>query len=372
MTTTTPDAIAIPEARQPSSKVRFGVAFLIGLILTTTIGVGALYAYDQQQVGRVLPGVSIGGVDVGGLDPTSASERLQAEYASLGEGEIVINGPAGAHRITYAEIGRGPDIEAMLSEAAAVGRSGGVVERIVADVRTAVRGVALTPRVTYDTDRLAQLIEGHAASLARQPQNASIRITEKKDYVVVPGTDGRVADPSVPIAEAATILGALDAPAQISVDLPVAPVAPRVTTAEAQQAKTDAERLTAKIAVEVGDKKHSISQARLRSWVTFGPIAGRSYGPTIDTTELDKVLQRLARKIDKPAINASFTTSGGRISGVTPSHAGRKMNVKSTNKAVVSLLAARAAGAATGSIEPTLKVIEPALTTAEAKDARPA
>ena len=42
--------------RKSSAALRFGVAFLIGLIAAMALGVGALYAYDQQYVGRVLPG----------------------------------------------------------------------------------------------------------------------------------------------------------------------------------------------------------------------------------------------------------------------------------------------------------------------------
>ena len=46
----------------------------------------------------------------------------------------------------YEEIGGGPDVEAMVAEALAVGRDGNPVERVVADARTALRGVTLTPR----------------------------------------------------------------------------------------------------------------------------------------------------------------------------------------------------------------------------------
>ena len=52
--------------RRPSARLRFGVAFLIGLIATLGLGAGALYAYDQQYTGRVLPGVTVGGVDLSG------------------------------------------------------------------------------------------------------------------------------------------------------------------------------------------------------------------------------------------------------------------------------------------------------------------
>ena len=87
MTTTTESIVQPSESRRPSARLRFGVAFLVGLIPAMALGVGALYAYDQQYVGRVLPGVSVGDVDLSGLTEAEAERRRsQGAYASLGEG----------------------------------------------------------------------------------------------------------------------------------------------------------------------------------------------------------------------------------------------------------------------------------------------
>ena len=129
MTTTTPDSvgIAVAESRRPSGRLRFAVAFLVGLLLATIIGAGAMYAYDQQYVDRVLPGVRIGTVDLSGLDDEAATAALQEAYGSLTEGEIVLTSPAGETTISYDDIGRGPDVNAMLADALAVGRDGNAV-----------------------------------------------------------------------------------------------------------------------------------------------------------------------------------------------------------------------------------------------------
>src|SRR5918995_2219337 len=124
MTTTTPESIgvAVPDARRASPRLRFAVAFIVGLLVATVAGVGALYAYDQQYIGRVLPGVRVGPVDLSGLAPAVAADRLREAYGSLGEGEITLTTPAGDTTISYADFGRGPDIEAMVADALAVGR----------------------------------------------------------------------------------------------------------------------------------------------------------------------------------------------------------------------------------------------------------
>jgi vancomycin resistance protein YoaR len=372
MTTTTPETvgIAVPETRRPSGRLRFLIAFIIGLLLATIVGAGAMYAYDQQYVNRVLPGVRIGTVDLSGLDEAAAAERLQEAYGAFGEGEILLTSPVGETTISYADIGRGPDIEAMLAEALAVGREGNAIERVIADARTAIRGVTLEPRVTYDADALAEEVVAFADSLAREPVDASVETVESR-FVVHAGVAGRAVDPVGSVKAALADVAELGAPAALTYALPVHALEPEITTAEASSAKAAAERVAAKITLTAKTGSSDITMSRLRSWLSFAATADGGYAANLDTTELPAVLKKMAKKLNQAAVNASFKTSGGRISGVTPSKTGYKMDINATAKQVEALIAARLAGGTPNKIEPKTIVTQPALTTAEAKAARP-
>jgi vancomycin resistance protein YoaR len=373
MTTTTPETVTIPvpETARTSVRMRFAVAFLVGLISALAVGVGALYAYDRQYSGRVLPGVRVGDVELSGLDPASAADRLRAAYGSLAEGSITITSPQAKRTISFASIGRGPDVEAMVDEALGVGRDGNAIDRAIANTRTAVRGVTLTPRVTFDADAFADEVLEFAESLARRPIDAYVSVVDKTTFTVIPAVEGRLTDPAVPVQAALTDLGELDAPRQLSYELPVRVVEPTVTTEEAAKAKKDAERIAAPINLKHDGKTEGISTRRLRSWMTFAPTVEGGYGVTIDSTKLDPVLARLAKRFDRAPVNASFTTSGGRITGVTASKKGYTVDLTQTRAQVQAVLDARIAGATTSTIKPTVTSIEPALTTAEAQAARP-
>src|SRR6188474_2380750 len=82
------EVIAIERPRH-RARTRFAVAFLISVLAGLAIGAGALYAYDRQYTGRVLPGVSVGGIDLSGLSPDAAAERLHDAYDRFGEGQAV-------------------------------------------------------------------------------------------------------------------------------------------------------------------------------------------------------------------------------------------------------------------------------------------
>jgi vancomycin resistance protein YoaR len=372
MTTTTPDTVLIetPEARRSSTRLRFAVAFLVGLIASMAIGVSALYAYDRQYVGRILPGVAIGSLDLSGLDAVAAGAAIRQVYGYLGEGSITFKTRDSERTITFAEIGRGPDVDAMVAEALAVGRDGNAVERIIADARTALRGVALTPKVTFDADALAEHALSYAESLAREPRDALVSLVDQ-EFAVVPAVDGRLADPAPPVQAALGDLGELTALPQLTYEMPVRSVPPGTTTDEASTAKSDAERITAPILFAGRAQDQEITAARLRTWLSFAPTTDGGYGVAVNTAGLEDVLKKVAKKVDRAPVNASFTTSGSRITGVTESRTGFKLDLEATKQQVQDLLDARVAGAVTTALDPTIKVLQPRLTTEEAQAARP-
>ena len=199
MTTTTPDSVGVtvPETRRPSGRVRFAVAFLVGLLAGDRRRVpGPCTRTTSNTSAACCPASGSARSTCPGLEPAVAAERLRDAYGSLGEGEIIVKSPQGTTSISFADIGRGPDVEAMLAEALAVGREGNPVERVIADARTAIRGVTLQPRVTYDPDALAERIVAYADSLAREPVDGSVEAVKTR-FVVHAGVAGRLADAAV-------------------------------------------------------------------------------------------------------------------------------------------------------------------------------
>jgi vancomycin resistance protein YoaR len=359
------------EPRRPSARVSFGVAFVLGLIGALLLGVGALYAYDRQFTGRILPGVHVGSIDLSGLSADEARAALQQAYGSLSDGQLVLIGDAGEHVIRYADVGRGPDLDAMLDEAIAVGRDGSPVDRVVADARTVVRGVFLEPKVTVDANALNARITAVADSLRVQPRDASVDRASNGQFHVVDGRTGARADPKPAIAMFLAALGELNAPAELRAELKVSTVDPDVTTDEAAKARQQADRITAEIVLVVGDDRLRISGGELRRWVTFTTSADGTYGPVLDSTPLTEVIQRFAPKVDRDPVDATFTVTDSKVLGVSPSKDGYKLDVPGTVAQVQALFAGRAAGFNATQVVPTLTVTTPALTTAQAEAVAP-
>jgi vancomycin resistance protein YoaR len=357
--------------RRPRAAVRFGVAFLVGMILALAVGVGALYAYDQQYHGRILPGVRVAQIDLAGMTREQAIDRVAAEYGWVSDGAIQINTPDGPLQVPYRLIQRRVDAEALVDAALGVGRSGNAVDRVIAGARTAIRGASVEPTVSFDADALASNIERLARSLDRDPVDAYVTTTDE-GFALTAGSDGRTSDAAPTIEAALAAVGELDAPDVVEVDLETAPVAPEITTADAEAAKATAERIATGIVLTRDDKQVRLNGARIRKWITFGVDESGAYAPVVDTSPLPKELKKLAKKVNVTARSASFKTSGAKITGVIPSRNGKSMDVKATAAEIESLLAARASGGQDAErLKAVMTTVRPKLTTNQAREVIP-
>jgi vancomycin resistance protein YoaR len=355
-----------PAGRSRRLLPRFVLAFVFGLIAVLAIGVGALYAYDQQYQGRILPGVRIGTLDLSGLTAEQAAAQLHERYDGLATGSVILAAGDRNIELPFSRANRGPAIDTMVAQAMSVGRAGNAVERAIANARTAVRGVEIAAQVRYDQDALTRSVNALAAAQDVAPNDATITRT-KTGYTVAPSVTGRQADPSGVLASLTTQLASLDAPAEIRVDLPLIELEPSITTEEANAAVAAANRIAADVRVVNGKDGWTIAASTIRGWISFGRAEDGSYQPQIDTAKIDKALAAAAKGVARAPRNAAFTVRGTKVTRVISSVDGRALDRKATAAKVAALLQTRAAGGPTASVTAVLTVAKPALTTEAAK-----
>ncbi len=369
---TAPSDAAPPAPRlRTTARVRFLVAFLAGLIAALALGAGALYGYDRQYEGRILPGVHVGSVDLSGLSPAAAAQRLEAAYADLSRGELVLTAAGGQTVVRYADVGRRLDVEGLVAEAVAIGHSGSPLERVIGNAKTAIRGIELAPRIVFERDRLATRIRATAAGVEVAPVDATVTLG-KSGFSLTPSKDGRTADADVPTARAIDALGELDAPSRIEVPIPVATIEPNVTTPEAITGRSAAERIARDIDVTVGDDHWTIRASTIRTWLRLTPTVDGRYVPVLQIAGIRPVLERIATNVKRNPKNASFLVGKGSvIVGVTAGRDGRELDIDATARDLAEALIARGGRIEAGDVDATIAVTRPTLTTEEAEKAAP-
>jgi vancomycin resistance protein YoaR len=350
---------------------------LIGFFATLAVGLLALlvvsFGIGLASQGQVLAGVRIGGVEVGGLDREAARARLVERLPAVDTGRAVIVADGVEETVTYAELGRDYELDAMLDAAFDVGRDSGPLADGVARLRTLAHTTSL-PVIVYPYDPAAlDAVSARVSSAVHlDPVEASV---DRVQLRVSPAADGRV-------LAAATVRGAIAAaidstdPADVSLQLAAVSVPPTVSTEEAEAAAEAARAMVPTLELTIpgageDGEPFTISADTIRSWIRFGPVGEQDYAVRLSRGAATATVERLTESVDREGVSARFGVAGSGLGGVIPGQDGRTLDVQQSVADVLAALERRADGDRVPSLALAVDVEEPALTTAAAEEILP-
>ncbi len=374
-TATLPRRIMRPVASAParrSTLIGFAATLAVGLLLL--IGISGAIGFSAE--GKTLPGVSVGGVDISGLDRAAAADRLAEELPSLSSGEAVINVAGTTEVVPFADLGRGYETDAMLDAAFAVGRAGNPLSDAVNRLRTLAHPTTLPVIVhPYDADALADISAGIASRVSRPPVEAAV-LRDGTKFTVRPSEVGNV----LAAADVQQALGsAVDStdPADVNIALTVVSTPPIVDTATAELAAEAASGMVADVALTIAgaaddEEALTIDAETIGSWISFGPQAEMSYTARVHTEAAAAAVAALAEQVNQDPVEARIgVASGGGLGGVIAGQDGRELNVDESVASLLDGLKQRATGSSVPTMGLAVNVTQPSLTTAEAQAALP-
>src|SRR4051812_35693640 len=284
---------------------RLLLAFVVTLVVLIAIVAIGSFVYASSNAGRILPGVSIGGVSVSGLTAADAKTKLQASLPNVAAGALRIKAGSVQDRIGYSEIGRAYNIDSTIEQAMNIGRQGTPLEQLGEQVRTMTAGVTLNPAVSYDPAALQQRVQQIVSTAQVTPVDATI-LFKNGEYVVTPAADGQQVNADEVVRQAIAALNT-DSIADASIDVPAAAVSAAISTPDAEAAVTTLQAVTAEpLTLTIGATTHTIDAATLRGWVRLDEASPGQWSVVVDRGPIDQLAGVLKAQVDQPAVEAEF------------------------------------------------------------------
>jgi vancomycin resistance protein YoaR len=141
------------------------------------------------QAGRVLPGTTVAGVPVGGLDEWGARRMLAPALAREERRPIAVSAPGVRVLLRPEDAGLSLDVDASVRAALARGRTGRPTA-VLARVTAPLRQVEVAPPGTVDEDRLLTWVDEVARRVEREPSGGDLVIDASTGSVTVEGPRG--------------------------------------------------------------------------------------------------------------------------------------------------------------------------------------
>lgn len=163
--------------------------FLIFFLVVSLTFVGSRLWY----AGRILPGVSVQGIDLGGLTPHEAAVELVLKLTYPLSGKIVLRDADRMWVVAPGDLGFSIDPQATAQAAFRIGREGFIDSRIRDQIDSAYSGARVAPILVYDQRAAFRYFEHLAKEINRPAVDASLSLNGS-DVIVTPGQPGRELD----------------------------------------------------------------------------------------------------------------------------------------------------------------------------------
>ena len=347
--------------------VGFALAFVGGALASLFLLSLVAFAYAGSYNNRVLPGVHAGSVDLSGLTREEAMAKLKAGYAYLGQGEVTVTTPVGVATITYQQVSRGPDVEAMADAAMAVGHDGNPIASAASVGHSAVFGENIPVVIRVDPSALAQRIRDLVGTSSVAPKDAQAS-AKGGSFSYTRSEPGHGVDERAIGAAIIDQLTQADAPADLKAGGTFVALQPSVSDADAQKA-IDQARAMASVDVTLTwstrpaaapsswkAQTWKIASSEIGGWILFGIRSDGTYGPTLDPAQVEAYLVSVTANSSIPPVQPTvkFVTVGGQPTNPTGGKDGVGVDPAATTAALSSYLEALATG---GSARASIEIV---------------
>jgi lipoprotein-anchoring transpeptidase ErfK/SrfK len=168
---------------------RAKIAVVAG-VLALLIAAVAAYAYDSSQQDTIADGVTIGGVDVGGMNEAEAKRAVRAQLLSPLQHSIRVGYDGERWVLEGDRLKVHADLDAAVEDALDASRDGWLPGRIVRYVSGGNVDKNVSARVTYSQPAINRFVRHVAAEINREPRDATVAATGDS-LEVVPQKNGR-------------------------------------------------------------------------------------------------------------------------------------------------------------------------------------
>jgi len=300
-------ALRVPSPTPQSGAPAWGAVLALLAVAIIVAGVAAMFILELWLADRIIPGVYVWDVDVGGLDREQAMERLSAAFRYPDDRHPTLRYGEQVWPVDPADLGIQLDAAATVDAALAVGHRGELVDQFKEQLSVLVESELVAPVLTFDHGAGTMFISQVAQEVNQPLRNARLSLGEDLSVTVVPGRDGREVDGE---ATRQALVARIQEMGGGAVDLVVRKTEPLLTDLGVVQAQVQRILSSPVTLTAPGSEPWIIEPATLASWLILRPTTGDD-GPatlsvTLDPGQASALAQEISSQVERPPTDAQF------------------------------------------------------------------
>ncbi|MDQ3730359.1 MAG: L,D-transpeptidase/peptidoglycan binding protein [Actinomycetota bacterium] len=152
------------------------IVLVLGIVLLLGGAVGA-YAWDASRSDEIAEGITVGGVDVGGMTEEEATKAVADAVVEPLDKRVVVSNEGTQYILSSKRLAVHADVAGSVKSALAASQEGGLPTRLLRYATGGEVEESIEPKVDFDEGEIAEFIEQIAADVNQAPVNASVEPT---------------------------------------------------------------------------------------------------------------------------------------------------------------------------------------------------
>jgi lipoprotein-anchoring transpeptidase ErfK/SrfK len=152
-------------------RLQIGIIVAVVLLL---VGAGSVYAWDQAKKDEIADGVTIGGVDVGGMTAEEAQASIEADLIEPLNRPVTVTYEKEHFTLEPNELDIESDVEGMVDAALSESQEGGLPGRVWRYATGGEVDEEIEPSITYSKQTLDDFITGVGKNVNQPAVDASV------------------------------------------------------------------------------------------------------------------------------------------------------------------------------------------------------
>ena len=339
---------------------------MVSLVTLPLAALAFLTLFELANWGKISPGVSALGTDVGGLSRPEAVARLLPGVQQLLDRplDITASDSGQTWHTTARALGLRLNPDELVGAAYNIGRSGNPFDRLGDQLGALVRGRAISVDSTTDVSALDSALASMSTQVNRAPIDAHLTIAKDGS---IQSTDAQPGEALNVVASRERLNAALNGNSP-SVALVIDSVPPAIPNEDLQSARDQLEHLfgpdAATLTVTYADQSWQLDHPDLAKLVSLsgGTSPGHPATVSLDDKALKDWAAKLAKEVDQPVQDARFSFNGGNLKLLRPSAEGRSVDQEALVQTVHDALLS-----GTTTIQLPVSTVEPSVTSDDAQ-----
>ena len=281
---------------------------------------------------RLPAGTHVAGVDVGGLDPQEALERLETAWRPILDSPVVFRLDGRVWRPSGADIGLRADVHTPLREAVMSQKAGGVRD-LIADAT--VVAPSTIPVVSYDREIARSYLQSLAAGFDLPSASAALTLRDDGRVSLTPSQVGRVVDVERALADLEA--GLAGRAVGHVVDLRYRQDEPALTTTDAEAAlATVGQMIGQPISLVHGTGGWTLDPAQLREALVVD-TDDAVITPRIEITRFNDLFVQIEDTLTAEPRRGvfDFDEARDRVLAFQPGHPGQRLDRPALERAIL-------------------------------------